>query len=110
MYDTPLTMPNAVWTMDFMHYQLGDARSYRSLNVLDDFNRELLCAEIDISLSTARVTQVLDRVIEWRGKHAVICSDYGPEYIRQEMRDWGDMRGIALWFIQPGNPQQNANV
>jgi putative transposase len=102
--------PNAVWSMDFMHDQLGDARSYRSLNVLDDFNRELLCAEIGISLPTSRVTQALDRVIEWRGKPAVIRSDNGPEYISQEMKDWADRRGITLWFIQPGNPQQNAYV
>ena len=63
---TPI-LPNSVWSMDFMHDQLGDSRSYRSLNVLDDFNREPLCTEIGISLPTARVTQALDRVIEWRG-------------------------------------------
>jgi putative transposase len=44
------------------------------------------------------------------GKPAVIRSDNGPEYISQEMRDWADRRGIVLWFIQPGNPQQNAYV
>lgn len=106
---TPV-QPNSVWSMDFMHGQLGDARSYRSLNVLDDFNRELLCAEIDISLPTSRVTQALGRVIEWRGKPAVIRSDNGPEYISQEMKDWAGRRGITLWFIQPGHPQQNAYV
>ena len=26
------------------------------------------------------------------------------------MRDWADRRGIALWFIQLGKPQQNAYV
>lgn len=33
---------NEVWSMDFMHDQLGDQRSYRLLNVIDDYNREAL--------------------------------------------------------------------
>lgn len=71
--------PNSVWSMDFMHDNLSDGRSYRSLNILDDFNRELLGAEIDLSLPTSRVTQTLDRIIEWRGKPQALRSDNGPE-------------------------------
>ena len=33
---------NQVWSMDFMHDQLNDGRSFRLLNVIDDFNREAL--------------------------------------------------------------------
>jgi putative transposase len=45
-----LTMPkgiNQVWSMDFMHDQLADGRTFRLLNVIDDFNREALGIEID---------------------------------------------------------------
>ena len=58
--------PNGVWSMDFMHDNLTDGRAYRSLNVIDDFNRELLCAEIDLSLPASRVIKALNRIIEWR--------------------------------------------
>ncbi len=39
----PLAVPEApkeVWSMDLMADQLADGRSFRMLNVLDDFNRE----------------------------------------------------------------------
>jgi putative transposase len=107
---TPPSAPNVVWSMDFMHDQLSDARSYRSLNVLDDFNRELLCAEVDFSLTTTRVIKALNQVIEWRGCPKAIRCDNGPEYISTLLGKWAKDRDIVLWFTQPGNPQQNAYV
>jgi putative transposase len=102
--------PNGVWSMDFMHDNLTDGRAYRSLNVIDDFNRELLCAEIDLSLPASRVIKALNQVIEWRGKPQAIRSDNGPEYISHKLANWAAKQGITLWFTQPGNPQQNAYI
>lgn len=109
----PLAVPEAInqcWSMDFMHDQLECGRSFRVLNIIDDFNREGLCMEVDFSLPASRVIQALDRVIEWRGKPARIRCDNGPEYISEKLANWAQKRGITLAFIQPGNPQQNAYV
>ena len=65
--------------MDFMHDQLADGRSYRLFNVIDDYNREGLGIEVDLSLPSSRVARVLDQIIEWRGKPRVIRCDNGPE-------------------------------
>ena len=109
----PLSVPeamNEVWSMDFMHDQLADGRSFRLLNVLDDFNREGLGIEADFSLPAQRVTRVLDQIIEWRGKPRAIRCDNGPEYISGHLAEWAQKRRIAIEFIQPGKPQQNAYV
>ena len=109
----PLREPGAindVWSMDFMHDQLGDGRSFRTLNILDDFNREGLGIEVDFSLPAARVTRTLDQVIEWRGSPNTIRVDNGPEYVSEHMAHWAKRKGIELQFIQPGKPQQNAYV
>ena len=96
--------------MDFMHDNLSGGHSYRSLNVIDDFNRQMLCAEIDCALPSTRVSRALEQIIEWRGKPQAIRSDNGPEYISLEMHEWAKRKGIVLWFTQPGNPQQNAYI
>ena len=109
----PLVVPekiNECWSMDFMHDQLADGRSYRLLNVIDDFNREGLAMEIDLSLPAERVVRALEQVIEWRGKPKAIRSDNGPEYISATLRNWAAKQGIRLDHIRPGNPQQNAYV
>lgn len=109
----PLSVPetiNETWSMDFMHDQLSDGRSFRAFNVIDDFNREGLGIEIDFSLPAERVIRTLDRIIEWRGKPFVIRCDNGPEYVSHVLGAWAQRLGIGLRFIQPGKPQQNAYV
>ncbi len=102
--------PNQVWSMDFMADQLADGRSFRTLNVLDDFNREGLGIEIDFSLPSERVVRTLDRIIEWRGEPDAIRVDSGPEYVSGTQQSWAERRGVAIRYIQPGKPQQNAYV
>ncbi|KTA79777.1 hypothetical protein VO70_20020 [Aeromonas salmonicida] len=102
--------PNQCWSMDFMHDQLSDGRSVRLFNVIDDFNREALCIEVDFSLPASRVKRALEQVITWRGKPAIIRCDNGPEYISEELKRWAKQEGITLGYIQPGNPQQNAYI
>lgn len=55
--------------MAFMHDQLADGRSFRLLNLINDFNREALAMDIDLSFPAERVVRALDQVIEWRSSH-----------------------------------------
>ena len=108
-----LTVPqpiNQVWSMDFMHDQLEDARTFRLFNVIDDFNREDIAIgmEVDFSLPSERVIRELKQIISWRGKPEVIRCYNGPENISTARQDWAKYWGIRLKYIQPGNPQQNA--
>lgn len=71
--DKPMTLAvpstiNETWSMDFMHDQLEDGRSFRLLNILDDCNREGLGIEVDFSIPAERVIRTLNHLIEWRGK------------------------------------------
>ena len=102
--------PNEVWSMDFMADQLADGRSFRTLNVLDDFNREGLAIEVDFSLPSERVVRTLNQIIAWRGKPLAIRVDNGPEYVSARLQNWAENAGIGLIYIQPGKPQQNAYV
>ena len=109
----PLTVPerpNETWSMDFMPDQLADGRSIRTLNVLDDFNREGLCIEVDFSLPAERVVRSLNQIIEWRGPPQTIRVANSPESVSGKQMAWAEKRKIWLEYIQPGKPQHNAYI
>lgn len=109
----PLIQPervNSCWSLDFMSDSLENGRSFRTFNVLDDFNREALWIEIDLSLPAARVTRVLDMLAAWRGYPAQIRVDNGPEFISYHMVAWAEEHAVKIEYIQPGKPAQNGFV
>ena len=104
------TAINQVWSIDFMSDSLLDGRMLRTFNIIDDYNREGLGIEVDLSLPSVRVIRSLEQTIEWRGKPQAIRLDNGPEYIAQSLVDWANDQRITLLYIQPGKPTQNAYI
>jgi putative transposase len=101
---------NESWSMDFMSDSMVDGRKLRTLNIIDDCNREALAIEVDTSLSSKRVIRVLNKVIEQRGKPKVIRVDNGPEFTSKDLELWARDQQIEIQFIQPGRPMQNGFI
>jgi putative transposase len=109
----PLVLPtraNQVWTMDFTHDQLASGRKFRTLNLMDGFTRESPRIEVDTSLPGLRVVRVLEDVARQRGYPQAIQVDNGPEFISRVVDQWAFEHGVALHFIEPGKPTQNAFI
>jgi putative transposase len=101
---------NQVWSLDFMSDALWDGRKYRLLNIIDDFNREILHIESDQSLPAARVIRSLELLKATRGLPQMIRVENGPEFISYQLDAWCKRNQITLVFIQPGKPMQNGYI
>jgi len=89
---------------------LTSGRRFRILNILDDFSREGLASEVDLSLPARRVIRALDILTLERGLPDRIVVDNGPEFRSVALDEWAFEHGVALDFIEPGKPVQNAFV
>lgn len=102
--------PNQVWSLDFTRDSLWDGRRFRMLNVMDDFNRQVLWIEADTSLPALRVIRVLEQLRASRGAPEMIRVDNGPEFVSRKLDGWCKDHKVTLAFIQPGRPMQNGFV
>jgi hypothetical protein len=92
-------VPNARWSVDFVHDQLVTGRRLRILNVVDDVTKECLAAVVDTSISGKRVARELRTLVAGRGKPSLIVSDHGTECTSNSWH-----------FIAPGKPMQTGSV
>ena len=103
-------MPNARWSLDFVHDQLAYGRRFRILNIVDDVTRECLAAIPDTSISGRRVARELTALIDQRGKPRMIVSDNGTEFTSNAILGWTKEHKVEWHYIEPGKPMQNGYI
>lgn len=102
---------NEVWSMDFMSDSLFNSRRFRTLNIIDDYNREAIWIETALlSIGALHMTNLLDWIVKERGKPKAIRTDNGPEFTSSVFTNWCYKHRIEIRYIQPGKPVQNAFI
>jgi transposase InsO family protein len=90
---------------------LYDGRRFRTLNVLDEGNREALAVEVATSIPGRHVVAVLDQLVAIHGAPRALRCDNGPELISAALEDWAE-RGLggAACRGAPAHPAGEAGV
>lgn len=109
----PLEAPrqlNGTWAIDFMADALYGGRKIRTLNVIDEGNREALAIDVALSIPSVRVIRVLAELVAVHGCPAAVRVDNGPELISEAFMTWCGEHRIEVRHIQAGKPDQNAFI
>lgn len=104
------TFKNHVWSYDFVHHRTHDGRSYRMLNIMDEFTRECLAIKVKRRINSFDVLETLADLFLLHGQPKFIRSDNGPEFIAERLRDWLSSLEVKTLFIEPGSPWENGYI
>jgi len=99
-----------VWAWDFIHDRTEDGRPLKWLSVVDEFTRENLALEVERSLRSTDVIDVLIHLMHVRGVPEHIRSDNGPEFIARALQKWLASASVKTLYIEPGAPWENGYV
>jgi putative transposase len=98
---------NEVWSYDFVFDACADGRQLKCLTVTDEFTKEGLAIDVAGSIRSARVIEVLSRLVSERGAPNYLRSDNGPEFVSRALLTWVTSQDITTALIEPGKPWQN---
>jgi putative transposase len=101
------TGANEVWSYDFVFDTCADGRQIKCLTVTDEWTRESLAIEVSASIRSAKVIEVLSRLVSARGAPRTLRSDNGPEFVSRALLSWIVDEGMEIALIEPGKPWQN---
>jgi transposase InsO family protein len=96
-----------VWAWDFVFDRTANGRTIKWLSIVDEYTRECVALEVNRSLTSDDVLDVLRDLFVIRGVPQHIRSDNGPEFIAQAIRDFLGAAGVETLYIEPGSPWQN---
>jgi putative transposase len=66
--------------------------------------------EIDTSITSARLVRIFEQIWRERPLPQVLRTDNGPEFLGEAFVQWAKRHGMAIQYIQPGKPNQNAFI
>ena len=104
------TTPNQVWSMDFVFDRTAEGRSIKSLTVVDDATHEAVAIVPERALGGHQLVRILEQLASTRGLPKAIRTDNGKEFCSRAMLMWAHARGVQLFLIEPGKPNQNAYI
>jgi putative transposase len=101
---------NHVWSYDFVFERTHDGRSFKMLNIIDEFTRESLMIKVKRKLNSIDVLESLAELFLTRGVPKYIRSDNGSEFIAKTLRGWLTKLEVETLYIEPGSPWENGYV
>jgi putative transposase len=103
----PPTAANHVWAYDFVFDACANKQVLKCLTIVDEWTRECHAIDVAGSIRSARVIEVLARLVSLHGAPRYLRSDNGPEFLSRAIVRWLLASGIDTALIDPGKPWQN---
>jgi putative transposase len=95
-----------MWAYDFVFDACANGQQLKCLTVIDEFTREALAIDVAGSIRSARVKEMLAKLISVHGAPKYLRSDNGSEFLSRAILRWLAQEKIETALIDPGKPWQ----
>ena len=116
-YRIKTTRVNEQWQSDASYFFVVGWGWYYLISVLDDYSRMMLAWELKTDMTSASISEVVERAVEFTGMKSVpvedrtrLVSDNGSSYLSHAFED--DLRMLEIRHIRcaPHHPQTNGKI
>lgn len=90
--------------------ELCRRHGFSEARVVDDATHEAVAIVPERALGSNQLVRILDQLAITRGLPKAIRTDNGKEFCGRAMLNWAHARGVQLFLIEPGKPNQNAYI
>jgi putative transposase len=104
---TKATKPNEIWSFDFVFDRFENNRSLKCLTIVDDCTKKTPGLLVETSIPSSTMIRFFET---FKNLPQKLRCDNGPEMSSREFMDWAYKNKIAIEYIQPGKPVQNAFI
>ncbi|MFZ3228921.1 MAG: IS3 family transposase [Pseudobdellovibrio sp.] len=101
------TRPNEIWSFDFVFDRFENNRSLKTLTIVDDCSKRSPGLLANFSITSEDMINFFGSFPNLPKK---LRCDNGPEMSSRKFMDWAFNNNIAIEYIQPGKPIQNAFI
>ena len=100
---------NQVWAYNFLFDACAHGQQLKCLTVIDEYTRECLAIDVAGSIRSARVIEMLSKLVSVHAAPKYLRSDNGPEFISRAILSWVTEAKIDTAYIDPGKLWQNGS-
>lgn len=101
------TTPNEIWSFDFVSDRVENGRRLKCLTIVDDCTKRSPGLLAEYSITSRTMINFFETLPKLPKK---LRCDNGPEMTSREFLNWAYVNNIAIEYIQPGKPIQNAFI
>lgn len=98
---------NSVWSYDFVYDACANGQKLKCLTVVDEYTCECLAIDVNGTIRSSRVIDVLSKLMRVHSIPRYLRSDNGPEFVSKALLEWVAKASLQLALIDPGKPWQN---
>jgi putative transposase len=116
-YRVKTTRVNEQWQSDASYFFVVGWGWYYLISVLDDYSRMILAWELKTDMTSASISEVVERAVEFTGMKNVpvqdrtrLVSDNGSSYLSHAFEDYLQMLQIRHIRCAPHHPQTNGKI